>query len=245
MVHALPRDATGQPRTEILQLVAMNQLDLIEPMMKSDEDRAFLRDILDQPEEFARPVQFRGVTDAAVSLSASFALKLRRTRGAPQRPQHADSAASAATRTDRCRARDIRLMSRRTSASGRKAGRTSGGTIGQQRQRRLQMLSRLRRPTDRSPRAACGVCLPANTSSMPLPCCCSNCSGTNSCRRAVSCGNVAITSPCHRRARHGARHARSPPTAAPRMRAASRQTASQSYRWRSLPAPPCDGIGSL
>ena len=25
----------------------MNQLDLIEPMMKSDEDRAFLRDILD------------------------------------------------------------------------------------------------------------------------------------------------------------------------------------------------------
>ena len=47
VVHALPRDAAGQPRTEILQLVAMNQLDLIEPMMKSDEDRAFLRDILD------------------------------------------------------------------------------------------------------------------------------------------------------------------------------------------------------
>ena len=47
-MHALPRDAKGQPRTEILQLVAMNQLDLIEPMIKSDEDRAFLRDILDQ-----------------------------------------------------------------------------------------------------------------------------------------------------------------------------------------------------
>src|ERR1700754_659432 len=47
VVHALPRDAAGQPRTEILQLVAMNQLDLIEPMMKSDADRAFLRDILD------------------------------------------------------------------------------------------------------------------------------------------------------------------------------------------------------
>jgi serine/threonine protein kinase len=47
VVHALPRDAAGQPRTEILQLVAMNQLDLIEPMMRSDEDRAFLRDILD------------------------------------------------------------------------------------------------------------------------------------------------------------------------------------------------------
>jgi hypothetical protein len=48
VVHALPRDAMGKPRTEILQLVAMNQLDLIEPMMKDDTDRAFLRDILEQ-----------------------------------------------------------------------------------------------------------------------------------------------------------------------------------------------------
>jgi hypothetical protein len=48
VVHALPRDATGRPRTEILQLVAMNQLDLIEPMMTSEIDRAFLKDILEQ-----------------------------------------------------------------------------------------------------------------------------------------------------------------------------------------------------
>jgi acyl-CoA synthetase (AMP-forming)/AMP-acid ligase II len=48
VVHALPRDTSGKPRTEILQLVAMNQLDLIEPMMKSDQDRAFLKDILEQ-----------------------------------------------------------------------------------------------------------------------------------------------------------------------------------------------------
>src|SRR6201991_1404677 len=48
VVHALPRDTSGKPRTEILQLVAMNQLDLIEPMMKDDTDRAFLRDILEQ-----------------------------------------------------------------------------------------------------------------------------------------------------------------------------------------------------
>jgi hypothetical protein len=47
VVQALPRDASGRPRTEILQLVAMNQLDLIEPMMTSETDRAFLRDILD------------------------------------------------------------------------------------------------------------------------------------------------------------------------------------------------------
>jgi acyl-CoA synthetase (AMP-forming)/AMP-acid ligase II len=48
VVQALPRDASGKPRTEILQLVAMNQLDLIEPMMKSETDRAFLKDILEQ-----------------------------------------------------------------------------------------------------------------------------------------------------------------------------------------------------
>ncbi len=48
VVHALPRDDSGKPRTEILQLVAMNQIDLIEPMMKSEQDRAFLKDILEQ-----------------------------------------------------------------------------------------------------------------------------------------------------------------------------------------------------
>jgi len=48
VVQALPRDASGKPRTEILQLVAMNQLDLIEPMMRSEADRAFLKDIIEQ-----------------------------------------------------------------------------------------------------------------------------------------------------------------------------------------------------
>ena len=48
VVQALPRDAAGKPRTEILQLVAMNQLDLIEPLMTSDADRAFLQSILEQ-----------------------------------------------------------------------------------------------------------------------------------------------------------------------------------------------------
>jgi hypothetical protein len=48
VVQALPRDAAGKPRTEILQLVAMNQLDLIEPMMRNETDRAFLMDILEQ-----------------------------------------------------------------------------------------------------------------------------------------------------------------------------------------------------
>jgi hypothetical protein len=48
VVQALPRDRDGKPRTEILQLVATNQVDLIGPMMASDTDRAFLKDILEQ-----------------------------------------------------------------------------------------------------------------------------------------------------------------------------------------------------
>ena len=48
VVQALPRDATGKPRIEVLQLVATNQLDLIEPMMTSETDRAFLKNILEQ-----------------------------------------------------------------------------------------------------------------------------------------------------------------------------------------------------
>src|SRR5579859_4073315 len=48
VVQALPRDLEGTPRTEILQLVATNQLDLIEPMMTNDSERAFLKGILDQ-----------------------------------------------------------------------------------------------------------------------------------------------------------------------------------------------------
>ncbi len=47
VVQALPRDADGKPRTEILQLVAMNQLDLIGPMITSETDRAFLKNILE------------------------------------------------------------------------------------------------------------------------------------------------------------------------------------------------------
>jgi predicted Ser/Thr protein kinase len=47
IIPALPRDAAGKTRTEILQLVAMNQLDLIEPMITSPTDRAFLKGILE------------------------------------------------------------------------------------------------------------------------------------------------------------------------------------------------------
>jgi acyl-CoA synthetase (AMP-forming)/AMP-acid ligase II len=47
VVAALPRDSAGKARTEILQLVAMNQLDLIEPLITTESDRGFLKNILE------------------------------------------------------------------------------------------------------------------------------------------------------------------------------------------------------
>ena len=40
VVEALPRNAQGDVRSEILELVAMNQLDLIDPLLKTDAERA-------------------------------------------------------------------------------------------------------------------------------------------------------------------------------------------------------------
>ncbi len=45
-VEALPRDAHGEIRNEILELVAMNQLDLIGPLVKTDADRALVGRII-------------------------------------------------------------------------------------------------------------------------------------------------------------------------------------------------------
>jgi len=39
LVTALPRNAAGEVRTEILQLIAMNQVDLIAPLLRSDTER--------------------------------------------------------------------------------------------------------------------------------------------------------------------------------------------------------------
>jgi hypothetical protein len=42
VVDALPRNAQGEVRSEILELVAMNQLDLIDPLLKTDAERAIV-----------------------------------------------------------------------------------------------------------------------------------------------------------------------------------------------------------
>jgi hypothetical protein len=42
VVDSLPRNAQGEVRSEILELVAMNQLDLIDPLIKTDVERAIV-----------------------------------------------------------------------------------------------------------------------------------------------------------------------------------------------------------
>jgi hypothetical protein len=61
VVRALPRDGAGNLRTEILQLVAMNQLDLIEPMMTSESDRAFMKSILESRKNLRDRFNFEAV----------------------------------------------------------------------------------------------------------------------------------------------------------------------------------------
>src|SRR5205823_2343212 len=71
VVQALPRDAAGKPRTEILQLVAMNQLDLIEPMMTNATDRAFLKSILEQRKNLRDRFNFEAADSAPRTLPSS------------------------------------------------------------------------------------------------------------------------------------------------------------------------------
>src|SRR5580692_9132585 len=46
VVAALPRNAQGDVRSEILELVALNQLDLIDPLLKTDAERAIVGQIV-------------------------------------------------------------------------------------------------------------------------------------------------------------------------------------------------------
>lgn len=47
IVGALPRDGSGAARVEILQLIAMNQLDLLDPLLRDDRERAIVSRIVD------------------------------------------------------------------------------------------------------------------------------------------------------------------------------------------------------
>jgi serine/threonine protein kinase len=46
VIEELPRRASGEVRSEILQLVAMNQVDLIDPMIASEQERAIVARIV-------------------------------------------------------------------------------------------------------------------------------------------------------------------------------------------------------
>jgi AMP-binding enzyme len=80
IVNALPRDASGKPRLELLQLVATNQLDLIDALVKSESDRAFLKTILDTRKNFRDRFNFE---TADMNRSEDESARARR---APQRP---------------------------------------------------------------------------------------------------------------------------------------------------------------
>ncbi|MCB1412686.1 MAG: serine/threonine protein kinase [Xanthobacteraceae bacterium] len=67
IVPRLPRDAGGKPRTEILQLVAMNQVDLIDPLLESDADRALMRPILDARKNLRDRFNFESADHAPAS----------------------------------------------------------------------------------------------------------------------------------------------------------------------------------
>jgi hypothetical protein len=68
VIPALPRDAAGKIRTEILQLVAMNQLDLIEPLMTSDTDRVFLKGILESRKNLRDRFNFESAEQTRTSV---------------------------------------------------------------------------------------------------------------------------------------------------------------------------------
>jgi hypothetical protein len=46
VIEELPRGASGEVRSEILQLVAMNQVDLIDPLLASERERAVVARIV-------------------------------------------------------------------------------------------------------------------------------------------------------------------------------------------------------
>ena len=46
VIEELPRRASGEVRSEILQLVAMNQLDLIDPLIASEQERTLVARIV-------------------------------------------------------------------------------------------------------------------------------------------------------------------------------------------------------
>jgi hypothetical protein len=48
VVGALPRRPSGEVRTELLQLIALNQVDLIEPMISNEDERSIVADIVRQ-----------------------------------------------------------------------------------------------------------------------------------------------------------------------------------------------------
>ena len=78
--RALPRGADGSVRTEILQLIAMNQLDQVDPLIKTEVDRAFLKDILESRKNLRDRFNF-DINGYGSSVELTFAVVTRREGG--------------------------------------------------------------------------------------------------------------------------------------------------------------------
>ena len=117
VIEEMPRGASGEVRSEILQLVAMNQVDLIEPLLASEQRARRGRPHRRRPPQPARPlcVLARRCAPAA-SPRARSAIAAARARSRP-------------ARTGRSRPAPCARASAPASATGSSAGMTSGDTV--------------------------------------------------------------------------------------------------------------------
>ena len=77
VVDALPRDAAGSVRSEILQLVAMNQVDLIDPLLVSESERTTVARIIADRRNLRDRTAFQDRAPAAnVAISESPASRI-------------------------------------------------------------------------------------------------------------------------------------------------------------------------
>ena len=89
IVETLPRNPQGEVRSEILELVAMNQLDLIDPLVKTDAERAIVGRIVSEPAQSARPLciltPFRRIKRSSHGASQRYAPHLHKSNNTLRR----------------------------------------------------------------------------------------------------------------------------------------------------------------
>ena len=128
VIDELPRAASGEVRSEILQLVAMNQVDLIDPLIASEQERR--SSLASSPTAATCATASRSSTDPYPSPCPRPTLSAknprRPPRRAPDQPLPPPGRDLRPARTGRSRARSMRASVGAASATGSKAGMTDG-----------------------------------------------------------------------------------------------------------------------